>query len=622
MAKPKRKISDEHRVFQQTWEEEFAFVEVNNKPLCLICQRTISVPKRENVKRHHDTCHSEFSETYPLGSNVRKDKIRSLVASFRGQQTVMRFSCKESDMVTEASFKVAWNVARSRRPFTEGELIKTCWLDASESLFADFKNKDAIIRQISKLQLSDSTLCRRVENISDDLFFKLIEDLKKTNHFSLALDESTDVSDTAQLMIWVRFFNGNSFVEELLALLPLTGQTRGEDICLTLMGFFRGPGREIDLGKLVSITTDGAPSMVGKEKGLVALLRKEPAVSDFFAYHCILHQEQLCCKLKGGELKTTMGKVVKVVNYIRSHALKHRQFRTLVEEYETQYQDLTLHAEVRWLSRGIVLEKFMDLLPVIREFITQKKQADLYYVSDEKFALDVAFLADITKHLNSLNLKLQGNNKVLPVLLNDVSAFQEKLSLYQDQLGDNDFTHFPILRSQVSQLRSSVSFQPAICVSYLDELASEFESRFTDLKVIMPVIHMVENPYNADVREVSQHCDRFGVSKERFEEELIELKNNNVLKQKHNDESMVDFWMHYVPGDSYSTITLCAKKILTCFGSTYVCESAFSTMGIIKSKQRNSLTDKHLHDCLRTATSAYQPDLRRLVAKMQTQVSH
>ena len=619
MAKSKRKLEDEHRVFQQKWEEEFAFVEVNNKPICLICMRAIAVMKRDNLKRHHET-HDIFTKDYPPGSYIRTERIKTLKTALCGQQSSLKFHVKESDRVTEASFKVAWNVARSKRPFTEGELMKTCWLDASESLFADFKNKDAIIKQIGKLQLSDSTLCRRVEDISDNLFFKLIEDLKKSSHFSLALDESTDVSDTAQLMIWVRFFDGNNFNEELLALLPLTGQTRGEDVCLAVMDFFRGPGKEIDLGKLVSVTTDGAPSMVGREKGLVALLRKEEGVPDFLSYHCIIHQEQLCCKLRGGELKTTMGKVVKVVNFIRSHALKHRQFRTLVEEYETQHQDLVLHAEVRWLSRGVVLEKFMDLLQVIREFITQKQSKDLYYVNDEKFALEVAFLADITKHLNALNLKLQGKGKVLPVLVNDVSAFREKLTLYRQQLGASDFTHFPSLSTQVSKLRTP--FRPKTCVEYLNELASEFANRFTDLKVIMPVIRMVENPYSADVSDVSQHCDRLGVSRERFEEELIELKNNNALKQSYTDKSMVEFWMLSVPGDSYSAVSLCAKKILTCFGSTYVCESAFSTMGLIKSKQRNALTDRHLHDCLRTATSTYQPDLGRIVGNMQTQVSH
>uniref|UniRef100_A0A3Q1BGI0 DUF4371 domain-containing protein n=1 Tax=Amphiprion ocellaris TaxID=80972 RepID=A0A3Q1BGI0_AMPOC len=295
------------------------------------------------------------------------------------------------------------------------------------------------LRQISKLQLSDSTLSRHVENISDDLFIKLIEDLQKTQHFSLAIDESTDVSDTVQLMIWARFFNGDTFMEEMFALLPLTGQTRGEDICLAIIDFFRGPGREIDLGKLVSITSDGAPSMVGKERGLVALMRKD-AVPDFFAYHCIVFFTKNI-----SALLTTL-------------------------ENMTQYEDLTLHAAVRWMSRSIVLEKFVDLLLVIPAFIAQRKHTDLYYVNDEKFALEVAFLVDTTKHLNSLNLKLQGNNKLLPALVNDVSAFMEKLSLYQDH-GDNDFTHFPNLRSQVSQLHS-VSFKPAICVQYLGELAS------------------------------------------------------------------------------------------------------------------------------------------------------
>uniref|UniRef100_A0A3B4ZTM8 HAT C-terminal dimerisation domain-containing protein n=1 Tax=Stegastes partitus TaxID=144197 RepID=A0A3B4ZTM8_9TELE len=166
----------------------------------------------------------------------------------------------------------------------------------------------------------------------------------------------------------------------------------------------------------------------------------------------------------------------------------------------------------------------------------------------------------------------------------------------------------PNLRSPVSQLRS-ISFEPAICVQYLNELASEFSGRFNDLQAIMPMIKMVENPYNADVRDLSQHCVRFGVSKEKSEEELTELRNKYALKQKHLDESVATFWMQFIPA-TYSTITLCARKILTCFGSTYVCESGFSTMGVIKSKQRNSLSDEHLCDCLLAATSTYQPDLR------------
>ena len=64
----------------------------------------------------------------------------------------------------------------------------------------------------------------------------------------------------------------------MLALLPLTGQTRGQDIHATLMFFFRGPGKTINLKNLVSVTTDGAPSVIGKEKGVIALLRNDPEI--------------------------------------------------------------------------------------------------------------------------------------------------------------------------------------------------------------------------------------------------------------------------------------------------------------------------------------------------------
>lgn len=51
--------------------------------------------------------------------------------------------------------------------------MKPCFLDSIESLFADFKNKDDIVKQISKLQVSDSTVTRHAETISEDLFTQL-----------------------------------------------------------------------------------------------------------------------------------------------------------------------------------------------------------------------------------------------------------------------------------------------------------------------------------------------------------------------------------------------------------------------------------------------------------------
>ncbi|KAK9977291.1 hypothetical protein ABG768_019112 [Culter alburnus] len=612
MASKKRKVDNENRVFNPAWQMDFAFAEIGGKPMCLICQKTIAVLKRANLQRHHEQLHPDFSVAYPQSSDLRSQKVQTLLAVFHAQRSMFRGIIKSADNITEASFRVAWNIAKAKRPATEGEFLKDTFMDCAESLFSEFKNKDDIIRQISKLQLSDSTVTRRVELISDDLFSQLLNDIESSEYFSLALDESTDSTDVAQLAVWVRFLKGEKFVEEMLTLLPLTGQTRGEDIHSALMSFFRGPGKNINMKKLVSVTTDGAPSMVGREKGLIALLRKDPDIPAFFSYHCILHQEQLCSKLKCGQLKMTMDTVTRTINFILAHALKHRH----------AYPDLTMHAEVIWLSRGNVLDRFMELLPVVRIFLKEKGRRDLLApLEDNTFMHNVAFLTDVTRHLNALNLKLQGKQKILPMMLNDVAAFEAKLDLFAQQLQERNFTHFSVLHSQVTE---PASFSPSAYCSYLRELKDEFSSRFADVKSLTPVLAFTENPFACDIQatSVAITSEHFNVERAAFEEQLIELQHNSILKERHKEESLDTFWTKCVLKDTYPALIQCAEKILTCFGSTYVCESAFSAMGIIKSKQRSRLSNRHLTDCLRAATSEQQPNMKLLVKKMQTQSSH
>ena len=68
--------------------------------------------------------------------------------------------------------------------------------------------------------------------------------------------------DVAQLCVFIRIvFEDMSTKEELLTILPLKGHTRGKEIFNAFMGFVC----EIKLAlfKLISITTDRAPAMLG-----------------------------------------------------------------------------------------------------------------------------------------------------------------------------------------------------------------------------------------------------------------------------------------------------------------------------------------------------------------------
>jgi len=103
-----------------------------------------------------------------------------------------------------------------------------------------------------------------------------------------------------------------------------------------------------------------------------------------------------------------METVIKIVNFIVSRtSLIHRQFKSLLQEMESAYTDLPLYSNVHWLSRGDVLNGFVSSLEAIMVFLDEKEQ-HFPELNDDNWLCKLMFLADITKHMNDLNLHLQG----------------------------------------------------------------------------------------------------------------------------------------------------------------------------------------------------------------------
>lgn len=65
-----------------------------------------------------------------------------------------------------------------------------------------------------------------------------------------------------------------------------------------------------------------------------------------------------------------------------------------------------------------------------------------------------------------------------------------------------------------------------------------------------------------------------------------------------------------------------AAKILSMFGTTYLCEQVFSVMNNNKTKQRSRLTNNHLNDIVKcAATQDLTPNIDALVKAKRSQVS-
>jgi len=62
----------------------------------------------------------------------------------------------------------------------------------------------------------------------------------------------------------------------------------------------------------------------------------------------------------------------------------------------------------------------------VYDFLEEKDELlkERALLCNEQWFLDLAFLVDVINHVNYLNLKQQGKDKLFPSLVNDISAFK------------------------------------------------------------------------------------------------------------------------------------------------------------------------------------------------------
>lgn len=106
--------------------------------------------------------------------------------------------------------------------FVDGEVVKECMNAIVETMCPDKQT------QFNSVSLSRSTTTRRTEDISSSLFHQLRNRAAEFVSYSLALHESTDIS---QLPIFVRGVSTEfELTEKLAAMCSLHDTTTGRDI--------------------------------------------------------------------------------------------------------------------------------------------------------------------------------------------------------------------------------------------------------------------------------------------------------------------------------------------------------------------------------------------------------
>ena len=219
----KRKIAEEKRKFNIQWTEKYFVTELCGNVICLICNNKIAVCKEYNINRHYVSKHE--SEYKNLSEEERKSKIEELTKSIRSQQSSLKKHLVKTDSCTRVSYHIAETLAKKGKPLVDGEIIKECIIIAFNEYCPEKVNL------VKETCLSHQTIGRRINDLGEHIEGKLKAYLSTCGHYSLALDESTDQGDTAQLVIFIRGIDENlNVIEEMLDLCHMKGTTTGRDI--------------------------------------------------------------------------------------------------------------------------------------------------------------------------------------------------------------------------------------------------------------------------------------------------------------------------------------------------------------------------------------------------------
>ncbi|GBN66572.1 General transcription factor II-I repeat domain-containing protein 2A [Araneus ventricosus] len=444
----KKRRTEENREFNQDWTKSFAFIyNTDGLPTCLICHEKLVHNTKSNLERHFTTKHTQFAGKYPTG-DARKKAVEELQKTQQQSSSMLSNWAQSSNNVNLASFAVSLEIAKRGKPFTDGEYVKDCFIRASEELFRDFKNKAEIMKKIKDLPLSAKTVQDRTAKMSSNVTHMQVEDIQLASALSLAIDESCDILAT----LFVRYMSSRGPKEELLGLLPLSGQTRGEDIANAVQKCLKDNG--IDINKTVSIATDGARSMTGIHRGVTSILQKK-INHEILTFHCIIHQEALCAQTFPAEIVEVMNLVIKIINSILVKELYHRQFKDFLEEIDSQFSDLLLHNKVRWLSRRNVLQRFALNLSEIKTFLNEKS-IDHPKLEEHKWLQKFNFMIDTTMKPNELNLKLQGKDNPAYAFLEEVVCFEKNYLFLLVDMENGKLLHFKNLKQYRDETNATI----------------------------------------------------------------------------------------------------------------------------------------------------------------------
>ncbi|XP_071701334.1 uncharacterized protein [Rutidosis leptorrhynchoides] len=474
--------------------------------------------------------------------------------------------------------------------------------------------------------------------------------------FCLIVDECRDESKKEQMAIVVRFVDQDGYIKERFLDLVHVKDTSALTLKNEILASFSF--HKLDVQDIRGQGYDGASNMRGEWKGLQALILKECPYAYYI--HCFAHQLQLALVSASKEV-VEVHKFFKnmnfIINVLDSSSKRHDQLQDAqiselahlaeIGELESgkganQIKSLQRPGDTRWSShyRSIcsLLKLYGPAIVVLREIATNgstpSQKGDASFALTELLSFDFVFIMHLMKKIMKRTdklcqafqrksqdivnaLSLISTTKMLiqklrdqswQSLLNKVVGFCESNSIRVPKMTK---TYKDIVRSRSKKDDVTVEhhYRVDVFIAAVDSQLQELNSRFSE-----SVTELLQLSVALDPRKSFNKNDICKLAKTFYpldftEQEIIQLKhelqhyeldvpNHPELKKVQTIAELCRGLQETNRSEVYPLLDRLIRLILTLPVSTATSERAFSSMKIVKTRLRSSMSDDFLKHCL------------------------
>ncbi len=219
--------------------------------------------------------------------------------------------------------------------------------------------------------------------------------------------------------------------------------------------------------------------------------------------------------------------VIHIVNNIMAKGLNHRHFCSLLDEVNSAYSDLFLHNKARWLSRGEVLKRFVACLEDVKTFL-ETKSLTYPKLEDADWLEKLHFMVDMTSHLNMLNTSLQGKGCTAVQKLEDVLAFERKMTVFTRDIQTETLSHFPSLK-KLKEEHNHINCE--YLYHAISKMQNAFGERFREVRHEKSTLSFPVTPLDTDISLLNMSAFT-GVSQPDLEIELADIADKDLWVSK------------------------------------------------------------------------------------------